>query len=118
MRHQESHRTTVALPGNLLAAVDRLARTAIPPPPASLADQPGRYQQAIQARVKRIADGISLPKAIAGPLPGDPPAEWQKAREAITPPEQVKRDPREVAREQAAEARAKRERLEQGEGAA
>ena len=31
MRHQESHRTTVALPGNLLAAVDRLVRAGSAP---------------------------------------------------------------------------------------
>ena len=93
---------------------DRLARTPLPAPPAD----PERYREVLAANVARVADGMTVRKALAGPLPGDPPAEWRKAREAITPPEQVKRDPREVAREQAAEARAKREAATPGEGAA
>lgn len=88
---------------------DRLARTPLPAPPAGLADDPGRYQQAVQAGIRRIADGHSLHRAIAGPLPGDPPAEWQRAKESLAGPAPGKPDPRQVAAEQAAEARAKRE---------
>lgn len=97
---------------------DRLARTPLPAPPAALADDPERYRAALAANVARVADGMTVHKALAGPLPGDPPAEWQKAREAITPPEQVKRDPREVAREQVEEARARREAATPQDGAA
>ena len=95
---------------------DRLARTPLPPPPAELADDTGRYQRAVQAGVKRIADGASLHRAIAGaPLPGEPPEAWQQAREALAGPSPAKPDPRQVAAEQvreAAEQRAKRERGE------
>ncbi len=90
---------------------DRLARTLLPAPPAELADQPGRYQRIIQANVKRIADGMSVQRAIGAgkPLEGDPPAEWQEARAALTPPESEAKDPRQIAAEQAAEARRQRE---------
>jgi hypothetical protein len=92
---------------------DRLARMPLPAPPAELADDPGRYQRAVQAGVKRIADGTSLHRAIAGaPLPGEPPEAWQQAREALEEPTPVKPDPRQVAAEQAEESRAKRERGE------
>ena len=92
---------------------DRLARTPLPAPPAELAGDPGRYQRAVQAGVKRIADGASVHRAIAGaPLPGEPPEAWREAREALAEPTPVRPDPREVAREQAEEARAERERRE------
>ena len=103
------------MPGHIRQRVkrireDRLARTPLPAPPREAADEPGRYQRIIAANIARIADGLDVRQALpAGPLPGEPPAEWQKAKEAITPPELVKRDPREVALEQLAEARAKRE---------
>jgi hypothetical protein len=97
---------------------DRLARTPLPPPPAEVADDPGRYREIIRANVERIATGRSLHRAIAGtPLPGDPPAEWQQAKETLTGPGPEKPDPRQVAAEQAAEARAERERRESGERA-
>jgi hypothetical protein len=98
---------------------DRLARKPLPAPPAEVADQRGRYQQIVAANVKRIADGFAPPPAIEGaPLPGDPPVEWQAARESLKPPDPVKPDPREVALEQVKEARAKREGQESGEPAA
>lgn len=98
---------------------DRLARKPLPAPPAEVADQPGRYQQIVAANVKRIADGFAPPPAIGGaPLSGDPPAEWQQARESLKPPDPVKPDPREIALEQVKEARAKREGRASGEPAA
>ena len=85
---------------------DRLARTPLPAPPAALADDPGKYQEAIQRGIQRIADGKNLHRAIAGaPLPGEPPPVWQRAKEAITRPVPEKPDPRQVATEQAEEAR-------------
>ena len=87
---------------------DRLSRTPVPAPAAELADEPGRYQMAVRREVKRIADGLDIRKAIGKggkPLPGDPPAEWQQAREAIRPPELAPTDPRLIAAEQAAESR-------------
>lgn len=97
---------------------DRLARTPLPAPPAELADDPERYKRALAVNLGRIADGMTVRKALTGPLPGEPPAEWQEARDSVKPPEPVKRDPREVAREQVEEARAKREAAARGEGAA
>jgi len=98
---------------------ERLARQPLPAPPAEVADQPGRYQQIVAANVKRIADGFAPPLAIGGgaPLPGDPPAEWQQARESLKRPDPVKPDPRDVALEQVKAARAKRE-SDEGEPAA
>jgi len=91
---------------------DRLARTPVTAPPAELADQPGRYQRAIQAGLRRIADGMRLPKAIAaGPLPGDPPKEWQDAAAALgtgAEPRGAVRDLRAVAAAQVRESRAAR----------
>ena len=89
----------------------RLAKTPLPPPPAELADEPGRYREIIRANVERIADGMQLRKALGGgkPLDGDPPAEWQKAREAIRPGELPGKTPQDIAAEQVAEARRKRE---------
>ena len=90
---------------------DRLARTPLPAPAAELADVPGRYREIIRANVERIADGMQLRKALGGgkPLDGDPPAEWQKAREAIRPGEVPGKTPQDIAAEQVAEARRKRE---------
>jgi hypothetical protein len=90
---------------------DRLARTPLPAP--ACPDYPGRYREIIRANVQQIADGANLNRAIAGtPLPGDPPAEWQQARDAMAGPVTAKPDPRDLAREQAEEARAERERRE------
>jgi hypothetical protein len=85
----------------------RLARTPLPAPPAELADEPGRYQLAVRQGIKRIADGMDIRTALpAGePLPGDPPAEWQQAREAIAEVKPIRPDPRDVAREQAEQSR-------------
>lgn len=85
---------------------DRLSRTPLPAPPYELADSPGRYQQAIRAGVKRLADGFAVRPALEGaPRDGEPPEEWARARLSLVPPEQVPEDPREVARQQAAESR-------------
>ena len=65
---------------------DRLARTPLPAPPAALADDPGKYQEAIQRGIQRIADGKNLHRAIAGaPLPGEPPPVWRRTKEAGWP---------------------------------
>jgi hypothetical protein len=88
---------------------DRISRNPLPAPPAELADDPERYRRAVQQGIQRIADGTKLHRAIAGgPLPGEPPAEWQQAREALGAPAPDKPDPRQVAAEQAEESRAKR----------
>ncbi|MGO9079298.1 MAG: hypothetical protein ACLQDY_09690 [Streptosporangiaceae bacterium] len=104
------------MPGHVRTRVkamraERLARTPLPPPPPEVADQPGRYQRIILANVERIADGMSVQRAIGAgkPLEGDPPAEWQQARAALKPPESEAKDPRQIAAEQAAEARRQRE---------
>jgi hypothetical protein len=90
----------------------RLARTPLPAPPAELADEPGRYQRIVKANIERIAAGLDVSKALEGPprgpLAGEPPEEWQQVREAIKPPVQLRPDPRDLAREQAAESRRQR----------
>lgn len=103
---------------------DRLAREIPPAPPAELTDDPGRYKAAIEASVRRIANGLSFQRAIPGPVrDGTPPAEWTEARNALgealegaaKPP-----SPQETARRQAAESRAARgaSEPESGESAA
>lgn len=92
---------------------DRLARMPLAAPPGELADQPGRYLNAVRAGVRRIADGFSLRKAIGPgkPLEGPPPAEWAKAREAMPPGTEPRKvpNPRQLAAQQAAASRAERE---------
>lgn len=103
---------------------DRIAREIVPAPPPELTDQPGRYKAAIEAGIQRIANGLSVQRAIAGPVrDGSPPAEWTEARNALgealegaaKPP-----SPQETARRQAAESRAARgaSEPESGESAA
>ena len=125
VEHYGSDSTERLMPGHIRRRVkamraDRLARTPLPAPPAEVADEPGRYKRVIAANVERIADGLSVQRAIGAgaPLPGDPPAEWQQARESLKPPEPDKPDPQEIALEQVKEARAKREGRESGEPAA
>ena len=90
---------------------DRLAREVAPAPPPELTDTPGRYQAALQADVRRIADGFSVQKAI-GRLPSETPPPLAEVRKAIgsaviAPPERLLA-PEEIARRQAAESRAAR----------
>lgn len=105
------------MPGHIRTRVkairaERLARTPLPAPPAEVADQPGRYKEIVRANVQRIADGMDVRKAITGPLPGDPPREWQEARAALVKPEAPAVDPRQKAREQVEETRREREARE------
>jgi hypothetical protein len=89
---------------------DRLAREIVSAPPPELTDKPGRYQTAIQAGAKRIADGFSVRRAIARTPAEIPPAAIE-ARKALGPalarPERVL-SPQEAARRQVAESRATR----------
>ncbi len=125
VEHYGSDSTERLMPGHVRRRVkamraDRLARTPLPAPPAEAADKPGRYKQIIAANVGRIADGMDVHKALGpgAPLPGDPPTEWQQARESLKRPDPVKPDPRDVALEQVKAARAKRESSDEGEPAA
>lgn len=87
---------------------ERLAREIAPAPPAGLADAPVRYRAELQAGITRIADGHRVPPAIAAPVREDPPpAEFTEARAALGLA--LPRTPQELARRQAAEARAERE---------
>jgi hypothetical protein len=56
----------------------RLTRHAVPAPSAELADQPGRYMEAVQDAVRQIARGFSLPKQI--PAKAEPTAEYTQVR--------------------------------------
>lgn len=89
---------------------DRLAREIVPAPSAELADEPGRYKAALQAKVRQIADGKQLHLAI-GRLPSETPPDLAEVRQqlgpAIPPPERLLA-PEEIARRQAAESRAAR----------
>ena len=110
------------MPGHVRTRVkairaDRVARSIPPAPPAELTDEPGRYQRIVQANIARIADGMDVRKALGGgrPLEGEPPAEWQRAREALKGPDGPVRDLQQIAREQVEELRRARE--EGGESA-
>lgn len=89
---------------------DRLERE-IPAPPPELADEPGKYQQVLQASIKRIADGKQVRLAIgaaASEQPPPPVAEVRKALGPAIPPAERLLSPQEAARRQVAESRAAR----------
>ena len=59
---------------------DRIDRAIPAAPPAELADDPGRYRAELKARIRQIADGRSLNRAIAPPAPaGEPPAGFTRS---------------------------------------
>ena len=95
---------------------ERLARELPPAIPHELADQPGRYKAVLDAGLAKIADGLSIPRAIAAPVrEDDPPEEWAEARVKFPRP----LTPQEIALQQAAESRAAREaESDEGEPAA
>lgn len=97
------------------ARAERLARTPLPPPAPELAGDPKRYQRAVADGVRRIADGLDARKAIGAPLPGEPPAEWQERKEAITPKPLSKQ---EIALRQVEQSRRERAGRESGEAEA
>jgi hypothetical protein len=115
------HRSVFVDPAEIRAEVrrvrnDRLAREIVPAPPPELADSPRNHQAALKARIREIADGRSVQKAIGGPVrEDDPPPTWAEARAKM--PEVQNLTPQEKALQQAAEARAAREAAE-GEPAA
>lgn len=87
---------------------DRLAREIPAAPAAALADDPGRYRAELQARIKRIADGMTRHLAIAAPVrEGPPPDEFAATRAKLGPA--LPRNSRDLAQRQAAESRAVRE---------
>ena len=91
---------------------DRLARELPPAIPHELTDKPGRYKAFLDAGVARIANGFSIPRAIAAPVrEGEPPAEWTEARKtrgASLEASGKPLSPQEIARAQVAESRAAR----------
>ena len=92
---------------------DRLSREIVPAPPAELADEPGRYRAELRAEVRKIADGLAIPKAICEPVREDePPETWAQARARFTAPPTLE----EIARQQAAESRAAREAADKPTG--
>ena len=93
---------------------DRLSREIVPAPPSEVTDEPGRYRAELNAEVRKIADGLSIPKAICEPVREDePPETWAQARAKFPPP----LTPQEIALQQAAESRAARA-ADEGEPAA
>jgi hypothetical protein len=96
---------------------DRLAREITAAPPPELADEPGRYKAALDAGIRRIADGRSVPRAIGAPVrEDDPPPTWAEARAALPVPRVL--TPQEKALQQAAESRAAREAADGEDSAA
>jgi hypothetical protein len=101
---------------------ERIARAVIPAPPPELADDPMAYQRALQANIRKAADGDTLPAAPERPaLPAPDRRDGQPAslrdtiagfRRALGPALRRRgpRDPQELAAEQAAEARTEAER--------
>ena len=89
---------------------DRLARELVTPPPAELTEAPGRYKAALDAEIRKIADGRSVQKAI-GRLPSETPPSIDELRKELgpaSPPPERTLPPEEIARRQAAESRASR----------
>ena len=91
---------------------DRLAREIVPAPPPEVADEPGRYRAELKGDIRKIADGLSVQKAIGGPVREDgPPEGWAEARARLAAAlESADKPltPEEIARQQAAESRAAR----------
>ena len=102
---------------------DRLAREIVPAPDPEIADEPGRYRAELKADIRKIADGLSVQKAIGGPVREDgPPEGWTEARARLAAAREsadTSLTPEEIARQQAAESRAAREaESDEGEPAA
>lgn len=103
------------MPGHIRTRVkamrrERLERDPIAAPAPELADEPGKYREALKGEIKRVADGFSVKRAI-GELPSATPppvAEVRKALPPPLPPEERHLPPEEIARRQAAESRAQR----------
>jgi hypothetical protein len=87
---------------------DRLAREIVPAP----SPEPGRYRAELKNELRRIADGFSVPRALAAPVrEDDPPGEWTAARDrlaAALESADSPLSPEEIARQQVAESRAAR----------
>jgi hypothetical protein len=84
---------------------DRLAREVMPAPDAD-PDSSQSYRAALAAAIRRIGDGLSVRRAIGGPVrEGPPPETFTAAREAMPKPPTKQ----ELAAQQAAESRAERE---------
>lgn len=91
---------------------DRLSREIVPAPPSGVADKPGRYRAELNASIRKIADGFSVPRAIGGPIREDgPPEGWTEARAqlaAVREATDKPLPPEEIARQQTAESRTAR----------
>jgi hypothetical protein len=118
--HYGSESTERIMPGHIRTRVkamrrERLERNPVAAPPAELADTPVRWRAELAGSLRRIADGLSVPKAIGGPVRGDdPPPTWAEARAKMAAP--VVLTPQEKALQQAAESRAARESAGPDEG--
>jgi hypothetical protein len=118
--HYGSESTERIMPGHIRTRVkamrrERLERNPVAAPPAELADTPVRWRAELAGSLRRIADGLSVPRAIAAPVrEDDPPPTWAEARAKMAAP--VVLTSQEIARQQAAESRAAREAAGPDEG--
>ena len=86
---------------------DRLDREIMPAPSSELTEDPGRYKAALQAGIRRTADGLSMPYLVLAPVREDaPPEAFAEARAKLGPT--LPRSKRELARRQAEQSRAER----------
>jgi hypothetical protein len=86
---------------------DRLAREVVPAPEVD-PDSPQSYRTALAAMIRKLGDGLSVRRAIGGPVrEGPPPEAFTAALEAMPKPPTKQ----ELAAQQAAESRAGREAL-------
>jgi hypothetical protein len=113
--HYGSESTERIMPGHIRTRVkamrrDRLERSPVAAPPSELADDPGRYREALKGEIGRIANGFSAMRAV-GELPAATPPRVAEVRKALGPaiplPERML-PPEEIARRQAAASRAAR----------
>lgn len=85
---------------------DRLDREILPAPDPALTDDAGAYKGALRAAIQRIADGLSVGRALAlPPRQAPPPGTVAQALAALPKPPTKQ----EIAARQASEARALRE---------
>lgn len=94
--------------------MDKIGRTPLPAPPSELTDEPGKYKEAIQAGIRRLANSWDIKAGLGDRPPATEPSqeyrdmrEWLRTRNGAP---EAAMDPQAKARQQVAEYRADRAR--------
>jgi hypothetical protein len=89
---------------------DRIERNPAAAPPPELTDDPAKYREALKGSIRRIADGLSIGRAVAA-LPSATPAPVAEVRKQLGPPitpSERHLPPEEIARRQVVASRTAR----------